>query len=41
MTEQRGFQHDRLTEADDNTVDAVRTRLHACPCGALQAAFAA
>lgn len=29
----RGFEYDRLTEADDAHVDAVRVALFACPCG--------
>lgn len=29
----RGFVHDRLTEADDARVEAVRDKLYAAPCG--------
>jgi hypothetical protein len=30
---ERGFVYDRLTEADDQHVEAVRDRLYAAPCG--------
>lgn len=32
MTE-RGFRYDYLTVADDKSVEAVRERIYACPCG--------
>lgn len=31
---ERGFKYDRLTEADDASVEHVRERIYACPCGA-------
>ncbi|MDF2990258.1 MAG: hypothetical protein K0S37_772 [Microbacterium sp.] len=33
MSGARGFAYDRLTEADDQHVEAVRDRLYAAPCG--------
>ena len=29
----RGFKYDELTEADDASIENVRNRIYACPCG--------
>lgn len=29
----RGFAYDKLTEADDHSIEATRHRIYACPCG--------
>lgn len=33
IEEARGFKPDALTEADDRTVESIRDRLYAAPCG--------